>query len=872
MSRREFLRLTGMTSLAFLASQRMLMAGPFVREDFKRIIPFDKKLRKDWLASLTARGSRETYSGTDLRFIGMPVGGLFCGTLYLGGDGRLWLWDIFNRAGVGVEPKGGRLNGSVVKPRDGGAYVDPLVADRYRAVEQGFSITVKTGESEVTRSLDSRPAVGCKEVTFTGEYPIGVITYRDPALPVSVKMEAFSPFIPLNAADSSLPATVFSFSVKNEKAMPVEIALNGVLENAVLCAHKKQQGERRIDVVDADGMTYLRCVARLDAGEPAMLPDAGGMGLALLGAPAELRCDASAVPLGSRLTGSVGRKLMLGPGETGTIDFVLTWHFPNVPKILGGKERHYAEHFPDAQSVAAYVAGNFARLAGQTRLWRDTWYDSTLPYWFLNRTFANTSILATNTAYRFRDGRLWAWEGIGCCPGTCTHVWHYAQAMGRIFPEIERDHRERVDFGLGFDKGVIKFRAENGATYAVDGQAGRILGVLREHQMSQDSSFLKRLWPRVKMALERLIKTDADDGKPDGLIRGPLHNTLDANWYGIVPWLCGLYHAALRAGEAMATEMGDTEFAGKCREITDVAAKNLDATCWNTDYKYYTHKGDTEHATEVGAYDGCHIDQVMGQSWAWQVGLGRVMTEQNVKDALRSLWNYNFTPDVGPFRAVKKPGRWYAMAGEGGLIMLSNPFAPDIEFTGKSKWTTMYFNECMSGFEHQVASHMIWEGLVTEGLAVTRAIHVRYSPRRRNPYNEVECSDHYARAMASYGSFTAACGFECHGPKGHIGFAPRITPSNFKAAFTASEGWGSFSQQVTGKAFHAALEVKWGQLNLKTFAITLPTEDFKANGVTASVGTRSAPATLSRAGNRLTLTFTTGLPLSAGDKLAIVVS
>lgn len=873
MARRDFLRLTGLTSLAVFASSRVAVAGPFVREDFKRLIPLDKKLSADWLAGLTARGVRETYSGTDLRFIGMPVGGLFCGTLYLGGDGRLWLWDIFNRTGEGVEPKGGCLNGKTIKPRDGGAYVDPLVAADYCALEQGFSLTVKTPAGEVTRSLDSRPASGCREVTFSGEYPIGVVTYGDPALPVSVKLEAFSPFIPLNAADSSLPATVFSFTIKNEKSVPVEIVLKGVLENAVLRAHKNSEGERRIDTLDSAGMTFLNCEAQSVAGEgdAAKLPDAGSMGLALLGPPAEIRDQPDTAPLRDRLTGSLGRKLKLAPGEVGKIDFVLTWHFPNVPKILGGKERHYAAQFPDAQSVAAYVVQNFTRLAGQTRLWRDTWYDSTLPFWFLNRTFANTSILATNTVYRFRDGRLWAWEGIGCCPGTCTHVWHYAQAMGRIFPEVERDHRERVDFGLGFDKGVIKFRAENGATYAVDGQAGRILCVLREHQMSRDDAFLRRLWPKVKMALERIMKTDAADGKPDGLICGPLHNTLDANWYGIVPWLCGIYHAALRAGEVMAAEVGDAGFAAKCHEILAVASRNLDEVCWNADYNYYTHQGDVEHATEVGAYDGCHIDQVLGQSWAWQVGLGDVMTGQNVQAALKSLWKYNFTPDVGPFRAAKKEGRWYAMPGEGGLIMLSNPFAADIEFTGKSKWTTMYFNECMSGFEHQAASHMIWEGLVTEGLAVTRSIHERYSPRRRNPYNEVECSDHYARAMASYGSFTAACGFECHGPKGHIGFAPRLTPAHFKAAFISAEGWGTFSQEVVDGAFHAALDVKWGQLNLKTLGLVLPEAIRAANRVAASVGAQSEPVTLSRAGSGIMLTFATRIGIAAGEKLTILI-
>ena len=34
----------------------------------------------------------------------------------------------------------------------------------------------------------------------------------------------------------------------------------------------------------------------------------------------------------------------------------------------------------------------------------------------------------------------------------------------------------------------------------------------------------------------------------------------------------------------------------------------------------------------------------------------------------------------------------------------------------------MYFNECMNGFEYQVAGHMIWEGMVLEGLAIARPI------------------------------------------------------------------------------------------------------------------------------------------------------
>src|SRR6185369_11236940 len=216
------------------------------------------------------------------------------------------------------------------------------------------------------------------------------------------------------------------------------------------------------------------------------------------------------------------------------------------------------------------------------------------------------------------------------------------------------------------------------------------------------------------------------------------------------------------------------------------------------DGEYFINKVDSKHLDAINSGTGCEIDQVMGQSWAFQVGLPRVFPARETLSALRALWRYNFTPDAGPYRDVYKAGRWYAMPGEAGLLMCTFPRSDWDYARAKGKgpdWAAGYFNECMNGFEYQVASHMIAEGMIMEGLAVTRAVHDRYHASRRNPWNEVECGDHYARSMASYGIFLAAAGFEHHGPQGHIGFAPRVTPEDFRAAFTTAEGWGSYSQK-----------------------------------------------------------------------------
>jgi hypothetical protein len=256
--------------------------------------------------------------------------------------------------------------------------------------------------------------------------------------------------------------------------------------------------------------------------------------------------------------------------------------------------------------------------------------------------------------------------------------------------------------------------------------------------------------------------------------------------------------------------------------------------------------------------------------------LPRVFPQAETVKALQSIWRYNFCPDVGPYRAINKPGRWYAMAGEAGLLMCTFPRSDWQYAQAKGKgedWAAGYFNECMNGFEHQVAGHMIWEGapgseLVMHGLAIERAIHDRYGAAKRNPYNEIECGDHYGRSTASYGVFLAACGYEYDGPRGHLGFAPKIQPDRFKAAFTAAEGWGSFAQSLAGGKLSATVDLKWGKLVLQTLTLAYANPSAK---VRATLNGRGVKCTLLAKDGKVTVTWPRRLQLVAGDQLALVL-
>ncbi len=860
--RRDFLKLVALGTAAGLAPQRTVMAGPFQASDFEKMIPADKKLDAAWVKSLFAQGTPTVYRGPELEKIGMPIGGICAGQLYLGGDGKLWRWDIFNQRLETAD----RNYANPPKP------ASPL--------DQGFGLRVSAGGKTEYRALDRS---GFSDISFRGEYPIGLVEYADSKIPVQVSLEAFSPFIPLDAKESALPATILRYTVKNTSQENVGVEVIGWLQNAVrLFTGKAGEGHRENRVIRQADILLLDCSVKAPNAAAAanfgkqhdfgtmslglLAPEATDIGAASLpaGTLAEAKLadmPSASVPIEKKLVGALARKLSLQSGQSATVTFVITWNFPNLR--LKDNGRFYATLYSTASAVAEHVAKNFDALYRQTRLWHDTWYDSTLPYWFLDRTFANTSILASSTCHWLKNGRFYGWEGVCCCAGTCTHVWHYAHAVGRLFPELERDLRQRTDFGTAMDikTGVINHRGEE-AGLAVDGQAGCILRAYREHQMSKDAAFLQKLWPKVKLAMQCLVRMD----NHEGILEGAQHNTLDQAWFGKVAWLSSLYLAAARACEAMANEVGDDAYAKQMHEIVELGRKSLDRDLFNGEY--YVQSPDKNHVKTVGSYNGCEVDQIFGQSWAYQVGLGRILDEKNVKKALASLWSYNFTPDVGPFRAKNKPGRWYAMAGEAGLIMCTWPKGDEARVrTGFD----FYFNECMNGFEYQVAGHMIWEGMVQEGLAITRAVHDRYHALRRNPWNEVECGDHYARSMASYGVFLAACGYEYHGPKGHLAFTPRLTPENFRAAFTTAEGWGTFSQQRDDARQGDTIELKSGKLRLRTLTFALAD---KANpkGVRVTVNGTEAACQHRVENAKIVIELAAETVLQAGQKIEVAIA
>jgi hypothetical protein len=348
------------------------------------------------------------------------------------------------------------------------------------------------------------------------------------------------------------------------------------------------------------------------------------------------------------------------------------------------------------------------------------------------------------------------------------------------------------------------------------------------------------------------------------------HNTFDINFVGANTFVGSLYLAALRAGEQMATRVGDADAAARYRKIFEAGRDWSAANLFNGEYYEQQLPPDSQAAYQYGG--GCLSDQLFGQNWARVLGLGDLYPNEQVRKALQAVYQYNWAPDVGPLNQSHPPERWFARPGEGGLFTCTWPRG------GRPETPVRYRDEVWTGIEYQVAAGLAWEGLVDEAAVMVRAIDERYDGSKHNPWNEVECGDHYARAMASWGVLLALAGFEFDGPAGRIGFAPRVQADDFRCFFVAGTAWGVIDQSRSQGGQRNGIRVEWGSLTLREVVIELP-EDWKdaeaAPGLRAGVADlqrASQPrmevsATSHRAGRRCVARFEQPVTLGAGRRL-----
>ncbi|MBM3212545.1 hypothetical protein FJZ33_10005, partial [Candidatus Poribacteria bacterium] len=575
--------------------------------------------------------------------------------------------------------------------------------------------------------------------------------------------------------------------------------------------------------------------------------------------------------------GSIGLKVSLNPGESLTLPVMITWYIPNFEKYWGAKaiwKNYYASLWQDAFDVAEYIGGDLGRLENDTRLFKDSLFQSTLPASVLDAVSSQISILKTTTCLRMPEGTFYGFEGCnpgsGCCEGTCTHVWNYAQAMPFLFPVLERSIRD-VDYTYNLnDDGHMTFRMPlplgtmaSGSFHAAgDGQMGGILKVYREWLICGDDEWLRKIWPKVKMALEYAWKKwDADK---DGVMEGVQHNTYDIEFHGPNTMMGSFYLGALRAAEEMARYLGEEDKAKEYRAVYESGKAWMDKNLFNGEWYFQEvrpggEKVDIpiENWPNYQYGEGCLSDQLIGQWYARILDLGDLFDPDHIKKAMESIFKYNWKPDMSEH---SNPQRIYALNDEAGLLLCSWPLG------GRPPLPFVYSDEVWCGIEYQVAAHLIYEGFIKEGLSIVKGVRDRHDGTRRNPWNEFECGNHYARSMASYSVMLALSGFHYSAPSKRISFAPCIHEKDFACFFSVDSGWGMYRQQIKDIS-KAYIQVLKGSLTLKEISLS-----FVGKKAVVNILGKAVPVNVDNGSSNLVIKFNQPVRTNAGEIVSISVS
>lgn len=845
------------------------------------------------------------FTGQQRTLLAFPLGGVGAGSISLGGRGQLKEWWIFNRPDQGNSPD----------------YAFPSLWVQAR----NQNPIARVLEARLTPPYEGPSGLGSANVPgmprlessrFRGEFPLARIDFQDSGLPVKVWLEAFTPFVPLEADDSGLPVAVLRYRVANPGAFTVKVSIAFSIENPVgegggaagranefrqgegmqgllmrnpfLAATDPRAGSFALSVLGAGGgkVTYLRGWPSAQWWEGPLLfwDDFADDGE--LGPEAVVR---SAV-------GSICLQRDIRAGASAEYTFLLSWHFPNrTPQRCGWKApkgheedligNYYCTRFRDAWEAAQYAARRLPELEARTRQFARTMRETTLPGAVKDAATATLSALVSPTSFRTADGGFHGFEGCnehsGCCFGSCTHVWNYEAATASLFPTLARSLRER-QFGFSTDaEGRMDFREllpygmEHFGVAAADGQMGTIMKLYYDWRLSGDTQWLRGLWPAAKRALEFAWIEGGWDANRDGVMEGVQHNTYDVEFIGPNP-LCGVWYlGALRAAEEMARALGETEAAEEYRRLFRLGSQWVDANLFNGEFyvqkvgavapgqiakglKLGVGAADTEHPTfQLG--EGCFVDQLVGQYFACVAGLGPLLDPDNIQKALGSIYKYNYKRTLYNHQSTQ---RTYALNDEAGLVICEYPAGkrPKVPFP--------YFAEVWTGLEYAAAALMLYLGRVPEGLELIESARRRYDGERRNPWDEAECGHYYARPMASWAALLALSGFRYHGAEKSVVAQPRIQPQRFSSFWSTASGWGSVSQVRRETGLRFSLSVAYGSLECRSVTLTATGP---AAASSAKLGARALKHVLDRKGSEATFAFSEQIALREGDRLVLVL-
>lgn len=815
------------------------------------------------------------YKGENLNRLAFPIGGIGAGMFCLEGNGAISHVSVRNHPEVFKEPF--MMAALSVKGLENGAKVLEGPVPAWKVFGNP---NTGNGAGEKTYGFPR-----FEKAAFETKFPFGRIKLSDNDIPLDVSINGWSPFIPTDEDNSSLPVGGIEYTFKNTGNKSVEACFSYHSENFMRIETPSEWGGQfnpgySIAGIENGFLLKQNCFPDKPhfKGDFAIVCDAKETVTDLCwfrGGWFDSRTvfwkDISEFTFSADTTtlNSPGASLYvpfkLEPGEEKTVRLMMGWYVPhsNLRQGLGpvsdeqlktdlakckpGEgccadlsdiyyEPWYSSRFKNINELVDFWKSNYSDLKEKSELFSNTFYNSSLPAEVIEAVAANLTILKSPTVLRQKDGRLWAWEGChdysGCCHGSCTHVWNYAQAIPHLFPSLERSLRETEFTVSQNEPGHQNFRTSlpiqpvetHNFHAAADGQLGGIMKIYRDWRISGNTDWMKSLYPSVKKSMDYCIATW--DPKHQGTVEEPHHNTYDIEFWGPDGMCTSFYMGALTAISEMGKAAGDD-----VSEYQDLYSKGktlLENDLYNGEYFIQKIKveglqaADPVAGSKVGINmnyspeavallqkegpkyqygNGCLSDGILGAWIGKMAGLNDFVEPEKVKSHLNSVYKYNLKTDLSDHVNPQRPS--YGLGKEGGLLLCSWPKGDALTLP------FVYSNEVWTGIEYQAASHLMSVGEVEKGLEIVREVRKRYDGKTRNPFNEYECGHWYARAMASYGLLQGLTGLRYDAVDQVLFVDSQV--GDFTGFISTEMGFGT----VNYKNGEAKLEVVYGEIPVK---------------------------------------------------------
>lgn len=789
---------------------------------------------------------------------GIALGGLGTGWVELRKDGQFYNWNLMNNYPLGTgEPIRTR---ALPRTYSDQSYLFFLV--RYQV--EGESPRIKLLQLNSSLNEGGLESIdyyypwmsGVDRIDYTASFPFTRLLFTDDDMPLEIEMQAFSPFIPGDAKNSSIPGAFFDFKVKATGEKPVKVFLVASLRNLaaydridkyfVSEAHSNETGkgftmsaggldpdhssagEMSLFSLDPASSYYIGWEHKHPYYEKLLveerfgdIDDTEGRNMEVEG---QKRGRGQYGNNDQRCFSSIGFDQEMEPGDSFEHGFIFSWYFPN---LYGGESvrrpdpgekdyaldlkltrrlgHYYNNFFRSSEEVGSYMTAARRSLKDRTLAFHQDFFESSLPPFILNQvnsqfnTFVTSSIFTRKGSFAIREGMTAAkpWGPYG----TIDVSLYGSSSIVALFPEQQKSmmhaHRriqgENGEIHHGLAPDVdLELNGTFGVFHRIDLVPNYIQLVLRDFFMTGDMAYLEQMWPSIVRGMNYILSERDKDGDRMPDMEGIMCSYDNFPMYGLASYIQSQWLAAMASVASAAPLMKDKKTQALAESIMEEGKALMDDKLWNGSY----YRLSNDYLGEHGVDEGILTDQLIGQWLAHQSGLGYLLDTDHVSMALDRVMEASYIEGFG-------------------LRNCSWPEYPELYPIHETNLWVDQANTPWTGVELAFASFLLYEGKRDAAEEVIKSVDDRY--RRSGLYwDHQEFGGHYYRPMSAWSILQAYLGLGIQNQR--YSFDPKLEEGSYRLFFAHGNGQAHYRRSTSS----IRIENRSGEMGIRELRIKDP--------------------------------------------------